>query len=492
MKPWCLFVFLCGIFSFSFAQETSVLTVNDRHFRLSELEWLYRHTGQAGEFHLFPEHIIHAQLKVQEAIREGLDTTVTYQRKVAAYRRDLLFRLMTAGKANAQSSREEKVRILHAIHPLPQNLPRSAVNQAEQRMRALRQVWKEIQGEDACRRAADSCSVRCIAEWIHRLDLPRDMEQRIFSLDVREISEPFFSPWGIHVVQVLDKRMETTDPREAVSEASFLRQWREEKIEELKQRHSFSLHEEGISDLFLNGYTSQELFSYRGRSYTGVEFSDFRTHIPYSLRKQLEWFVDHTLLSDEAAELMDRDMEYRMAILHYSDSLLIRAITERKIVPLLKDTIGLQTYFETHRPRYKWELPRFRGVVLHTSTKKIAREVKKFLKKLPESEWESALALTFNGVHAPRVCFEQGEYAIGQNAYVDKIVFKQGGFSPVGGYPVTTLVGKKVSGPADWTEVQERVIREYGEALENNWLKELRKKSVVEINEEVLKTVNNH
>ncbi|MCC8188330.1 MAG: hypothetical protein LIP08_12735 [Bacteroides sp.] len=260
----------------------------------------------------------------------------------------------------------------------------------------------------------------------------------------------------------------------------------------MKQRHSFSLHEEGISDLFLNGFTSQPLFSYRGRSYTGVEFSDFRTHIPYSLRRQLELFTDHTLLSVEATGLMEQDMDYRMAVWQHSDSLLIRAITERKIAPLLEDTMGLQTYFMTNRARYTWELPRFRGVVLHTSTKKIAREVKKFLKKLPEHEWASALALTFNGEHAPQVCFEQGEYAIGQNSCVDKLLFKQGGFSPVEGYPVTTLIGKKVSGPEDWKEVQERVIREYGEALEINWLKELRKKSVVEINEEVLKTVNNH
>ncbi|MCC8188331.1 MAG: hypothetical protein LIP08_12740 [Bacteroides sp.] len=196
MKSWCFFAFLCGVFSFSAAQETSVLTVGDRAFRLSELEWLYRHTDQAGEFLLFPEHVVQAQLKVQEAIREGLDTTATYKREVAAYQRDLLFRLMTAGKADDQATREETVRILHAIHPLPQNLSRSAVNQAGQRMRSLHQVWTQIQGEEAFRRAADSCSVRCTEEWIHRLDLPRDMEQRIFSLDIREISEPFFSPWG--------------------------------------------------------------------------------------------------------------------------------------------------------------------------------------------------------------------------------------------------------------------------------------------------------
>ncbi len=493
MKPWCLFAFLCGISFFSVAQETNVLTVDDRAFCLSELEWLYRHSDQTEDFQLFPESVIRAQLKVQDAIREGLDTTAAYQREMAAYKRDLLFHRMTAEKvAYHEAGRKEKIRILQVIKPLPQTLTRAAVAQAEQMMRSLHQMLTEIQGEDAFRKAADSCSVLCTEEWVHRLDFPRDMEQRIFSLDIQEISPPFFSPWGIHIVQVLDKQEEETDPWETASEASFLRQWREDQVEKLKKRHSFTLEEEGIHELFLNGYTSRELFSYKGCSYTGTGFSDFQAHAPYSLRRQLELFIDHTLLSVEATELMSGDMEYRMAVLNHSDSLLIRAITAKKLTPLLEDQAALQAYFEAHRSRYKWELPRFRGVVLHTPTKKMTREVKKFLKKIPEREWEEAITLTFDGERAPRVCFEQGEYAIGQNPYVDKLLFKQGSFSPVKEYPFTTLIGKKVSGPADWREIQERVVKEYAEELEIKWLKELCKKSVVEINEEVLKTVNNH
>ena len=59
-------------------------------------------------------------------------------------------------------------------------------------------------------------------------------------------------------------------------------------------------------------------------------------------------------------------------------------------------------------------------------------------------------------------------------------------------YPFTILVGKKQKGPDDYREVIDRVRKDYRTYLDTCWTRELRESGKVEINQEVLKTVNNN
>ena len=75
--------------------------------------------------------------------------------------------------------------------------------------------------------------------------------------------------------------------------------------------------------------------------------------------------------------------------------------------------------------------------------KKTAKQAKKMLKKLPENEWVDKLRQTFNASGTEKIQIEQGIFADGDNKYVDKLVFKKGGYEPVMSYPFTIVCGKK-------------------------------------------------
>ena len=113
------------------------------------------------------------------------------------------------------------------------------------------------------------------------------------------------------------------------------------------------------------------------------------------------------------------------------------------------------------------------------------------LKHLPEEEWGNAVRLMFNK-EKMQVRAEQGTFAPGDNAAVDEQVFKQGEAPEVNGFPHTVLLGKKLKGPVDYREVRHALLADYRAARESQWLAALRAGSKVEINQEVLKTVNNH
>ena len=75
---------------------------------------------------------------------------------------------------------------------------------------------------------------------------------------------------------------------------------------------------------------------------------------------------------------------------------------------------------------------------------------------------------------------------------VDDFVFKGKDATPVLSFPFTAVQGRKQKGPDSWQEVREPLITAYRNYLEMHWVAKLRAAGKVEIDQEVLKTVNNH
>lgn len=59
-------------------------------------------------------------------------------------------------------------------------------------------------------------------------------------------------------------------------------------------------------------------------------------------------------------------------------------------------------------------------------------------------------------------------------------------------HPFTVVEGKRVNGPESYQEIRDRLLVDYYQDAGLRWLDSLRAVSKVEINQEVLKTVNNH
>lgn len=186
---------------------------------------------------------------------------------------------------------------------------------------------------------------------------------------------------------------------------------------------------------------------------------------------------------DEASVLSERIEEGLLAV--YWDG---RHFSKRR-GPVSDKTLEL--FFKARRKSYAWDLPHFKGGVVHCLNKKAASTLKKKLKKLPLASWKEELERLARKDGNLRAEAETGLFQIGRNEYVDKLAFKCGGFAPKPGLPYTFVVGKRLKkGPEDFEDVRELVERDYAEACEEEELKRLQKRFSVEINQEVLKTVN--
>lgn len=122
----------------------------------------------------------------------------------------------------------------------------------------------------------------------------------------------------------------------------------------------------------------------------------------------------------------------------------------------------------------------------------MASAIKKQLKRKPVSQWEDVLHRLIGNASFPKARIEAGVFQIGTNRYIDKLVLNVVTFSPI---PLCLMFcdGKETEkGPESYEDVKDAVIKDYQAVYQDAWLKDLKRKYKVEINQEVLKTVNNN
>ena len=283
---------------------------------------------------------------------------------------------------------------------------------------------------------ADSRQVGGLLPWMPVNKNMQEWVDKLAVLEKNKVSVPFYSPLGLHIVKWVERK----------PFASY-----EDKKEEIQEY----MEHEGVSSPSVR---KDVLALYRSGALAG-KYPDWT----------LRWQEVHDGLLASYLTRKYQEGEY--------------ACSEA----------DLERYFKQHKSDYAWELPRYKGAVIHCKDKKMASAIKKYLKKKPVEEWKSALEKLMMNASVPQASIEVGVFIIGKNQYVDKLVFKCGSFEQVPGFSYTFVMGKKLKkGPENYLDVKDAVIRDYQAVHEDSWMNDLKRKYKVEINQEVLKTVNNN
>ncbi|WP_321438776.1 peptidylprolyl isomerase [uncultured Bacteroides sp.] len=413
-----------------------------------------------------------------------------------------------------------KVLVAHILKFLPQDVTREQENKAKIQIDSI---------YDALQKGADFATVakKCSEDqgtasrggelpWIGFRQTVKEFEDVAFSLNKGEISKPFRSPSGLHIVKLIDRKpIESFEEKRDEVIRRLERQGRGEKgvdalVEKLKKEYNFSFNEKGVNEvksLMRNIQAgkdsltsaqakslSGDLFTLGGTNYPIKGFIDWAKSHPGNVQKQLNGYAHSSILSYEDNQLEQKYPEFGHLMQEYRDGILLFDISNRMVWDKAsKDEKGLATFFEENKANYKWDSSRFKGIIVHCKDKKTAKAVSKLTKKNPEEEWVSVIRKSLNNDSTTVVKVEKGLFVKGDNKYVDELKFKSGKADPVKDYPVTIVIGKLLkNGPESYKDVRGPVTADYQNYLEADWIKELRDKYKVEINQQILKTVNNH
>lgn len=231
-----------------------------------------------------------------------------------------------------------------------------------------------------------------------------------------------------------------------------------------------------------------------------IEARGVREHIVDKKLDEMVKASDSTLTKEKildmkTEELEAKDSDLKNLIREYHDGLLLYEISNRMVWDkAAKDEEGLKNYFNKNKKRYYWDEPRYKGMAYHVKNNDDVKAVKDCVKSIPFDQWAEKLRTTFNNDSVLRIRVEKGIFKKGDNAFIDKLVFKKDTtVNQVKNFPIDAVYGKLLKKkPESYEDVRGLVTADYQDMLEKQWVAELRKKYSVEVYDDVLKTVNNH
>ena len=200
-----------------------------------------------------------------------------------------------------------------------------------------------------------------------------------------------------------------------------------------------------------------------------------------------ETMSDEQVLQVENANLENKYPEFKNLVKEYHDGILLFDVSLKNVWDkAAQDTTGLEKFFKKHKKEYKWDGPRYKGFVLYGKDKESLKAAKAIVRAANPDSVASYIEHRINNDSVKFVKVERGLWPKGANAAVDKLQWKEGEWAPKEDYPEVVLVGKVLKAPEEYLDERGKVVSAYQDELEAAWIKELKAKYPVVINEEAL------
>ena len=348
----------------------------------------------------------------------------------------------------------------------------------------------------------------------------KPFENVAYSLPDGEISQPFETPYGYHIVKkighkplgTLDECRETIEKKIAGDQRAMMPI--ESRCNQVLKEQNYK-KTPGLKDYLLKelkahgGFDSTFVTDVLARSnYTMFTYGP-GIKAPLSLLAPtinpktkvasdeiaaavLEASVDRVarqeIMNYYTQNIVDLNPDYRNLLGEYRDGTLLFEVMSKEVWNKAKsDNEALQQLFDANRSRYQWSEPRFKGVMICAKNDSIMREAMATYHSL-SSQPEDTITTALNKKFGRNIKMVRSVAKQGDNEMIDYIAF--GGKhveSTYQGYPVFgILFGKMLSQPEEMSDVKGLVASDAQDALEEQWLADLHKRYKVTINNKVL------
>jgi len=204
-----------------------------------------------------------------------------------------------------------------------------------------------------------------------------------------------------------------------------------------------------------------------------------------------EKFIDEQLMAYYNDNLENEFPEFKNVMDEYRDGLLLFDLMEREIWNRAKnDTIGLQDFFQKNSKNYQWK-KRYNVDILSSTDKKFLEKAQKFLAKGKSLDY---IKEQLNKDGKVNVMSKSGLYEENYDVLsnfqnlskgVTNIIAKDQYFF------VVNVTDTKPAGVKELSECKGKVISDYQQYLENNWVDELKSEFTIKINTDVFSKVKN-
>ncbi len=224
-------------------------------------------------------------------------------------------------------------------------------------------------------------------------------------LEINDISEPISTAYGLHIIKLISiERPESFDEESAKLKERLTKDQRSRKSEDaviskIKADNSFKTYPNDIAIVFAAidstvldkkfvadslANMTNPVIKLKKQTYSQYEFAKF-VQSNQSRQENIDKDVYLNQLftqfeKESCLDFMDKNLEnqypeFKDLIQEYHDGILLFNLTDEKVwTKAVKDTIGLQNYFDNNRDNYTWD-ERVNATVYKLNDKSISDEV---------------------------------------------------------------------------------------------------------------------
>jgi peptidyl-prolyl cis-trans isomerase SurA len=337
---------------------------------------------------------------------------------------------------------------------------------------------------------------------------------------IGEYSEPFQTQYGWHIIKLVDRKPvgtfeeEKEDIKQRISRSDRNTEILNAFLAKTKATYGFTQNLAALDELTKTVTDSifeaswkldqaagldKNLFTIGTKTYTQADFARQlattqrrgpKHDISAYVYQQYNTFVNESVNKYADSQLENEYPDFKALILEYHDGILLFDLTDKKVwSKAVKDTVGLQQFYEGNKNNYLWET-RLDASILTIKDPTIIKSLKKLLKKGATDE---QILAKYNHDSIQKVTIERKKFLKGENMNLQGIEWKPGisELIPLADNENAIVIVHAVVPPEPklLNEVRGAMTADYQNYLEQQWINELRAKYPVIINHEVFNTI---
>ncbi len=415
--------------------------------------------------------------------------------------------------------------VAHIYLSLPINAPDSLDKEKSER---IQRIYEEIQGgmkfEEAVKAYSEDRGSAQRDGKLSKFTVNRivpEFVETVKTLEIDEISEPVRTVYGYHIIKLIGTEApgsfeeEKTKLSERLAKDSRAQKSEQAVIAQIKNENGFKANEANLQSFisqldstFVSGKweapeslsNDNSLFKLGKQNYTNTDFIAFikgkqskqeNLNAAQYARQLFSEFADQSSLDYEDSQLEKKYPEFAALMEEYRDGILLFDLMDKEVwSKAVKDTIGLEKFYEANKNNYLWGERAEATIYSITKAEDVAR-VKAILETGLTDE---ALLEKLDQDSIRSVRIKKGKFERGDNNYVDMISWEAGLSDElktnVDKMSVFVRIHQVLEPePKALNEARGLITSDYQTALEQQWVNRLREKYPVSVNQKVFDKV---